>query len=83
MIYLKVVNTAGSAKQINLQVDGAPKLKAKGEAVVLAAKAVDETNSIDKPENLIPHTETVTGIGPSFSRLFPPYSITVLKLKTK
>jgi alpha-N-arabinofuranosidase len=83
VIYLKVVNTAGSAKQINVQVDGAPKLKAKGEAVVLAAKAVDETNSIDKPENLIPHTETVTGIGPSFSREFPPYSITVLKLKTK
>ncbi|HEY5909278.1 MAG TPA: malectin domain-containing carbohydrate-binding protein [Verrucomicrobiae bacterium] len=83
VIYLKVVNTAGSAKQINVQVDGAPKLKARAEAVVLAAKTLDDTNSIDKPENLIPHTETVTGIGPSFSREFPPYSVTVLKLKTK
>jgi len=83
VIYLKVVNTAGSAKQINVQVEGAPKLKARGEAVVLAGKALDDTNSIDKPENLIPHTEKMTGIGPSFSREFPPYSITVLKLNTK
>ena len=82
VIYLKVVNTAGSAKRIHIQLDGAPKLKTKGEAVVLAGKALDDTNSIDKPENLVPHTETVTGISSSFSRDFPPYSITVLKLKT-
>src|SRR4030095_4712503 len=81
VIYLKVVNTAGSAKQIHIQVDGAPKLKSKGEAVVLAGKALDETNSIDQTETVIPHTETVTGISSSFSHDFPPYSITVLKLK--
>ena len=82
VIYLKVVNTAGSARQINIQIDGAPKLKSKGEAVVLAGKAMDDTNSINTPENLIPHTEMVSGISSSFSRDFPPYSITVLKLKT-
>src|SRR5262249_38695871 len=82
VIYLKVVNTAGTAKQVNIQIDGAPKLKSKAEAVVLAGKALDDTNSINTPENLIPHTETVTGISSSFSRGFPPYSITVLKLKT-
>jgi alpha-N-arabinofuranosidase len=83
LIYLKVVNTSATAKQINIQVDGAPKLKATGEAVVLAAKALDDTNSIEKPQNLVPHTEQVTGISSSFSHDFPPYSITVLKLKTK
>jgi len=83
VIYLKVVNTAGSMKPINIQINGAPKLKEKAEAVVLAGKALDDTNSIDKPENVIPHTETVTGISSSFSRDFPPYSITILKLKTK
>ena len=82
VIYLKVINTAGSAKQIRIQVDGAPKLKSKAEAVVLAGKALDDTNSIDKPENLVPHAEIVTGVSSNFSRDFPPYSITVLKLKT-
>jgi alpha-N-arabinofuranosidase len=83
LIYLKVVNTSGSAKQIHIQVDGAPKLKSKAEAVVLAGKSLDDTNSINTPENLIPHSETVTGISSRFSRDFPPYSITVLKLKTR
>ena len=83
VIYLKVVNTTGSAKPIVIQIDGAPKLKSKGEAVVLAGQALDDTNSIDRPENLVPHTETVTGISSSFSRDFPPYSITVLNLKSK
>jgi alpha-N-arabinofuranosidase len=83
VIYLKVVNTSGSAKQINIQVDGAPKLKPTGQAVVLAGKALDDTNSIDQPGNIIPRTEAVTGIRSRFSRDFPLYSITVLKLKTK
>ncbi len=83
MVFLKVVNTSGLMKPIQIQIDGAPKLKAKGEAVVLAGKALDDTNSLENPENLVPHTETVTGVGPSFSRDLPSYSITVLKLKTK
>ncbi len=83
LVYLKVVNTSGSLRPIQIQIDGAPKLKEKGEAVVLAGKSLDDTNSIDKPDNIIPHTETVTGVSASFSRDFPPYSVTVLKLKTR
>jgi alpha-L-arabinofuranosidase len=83
LIYLKVVNTSGSTRPIHIQVDGAPKLKASGEAVVLAAKALDETNSLENPQNLIPRTETVNGISSNLTRDFPPYSITVLKLKTR
>ena len=83
VIYLKVVNTSGSMKPVQIQIDGGPKLKPKGEAVVLAGKTPEDTNSMDKPENVIPHTERVTGISSSFSRDFPPYSITVLRLKAK
>jgi alpha-N-arabinofuranosidase len=83
VIFLKIVNTAAAAKQINIQVDGAPKLKSKGEAVVLAGKALDDTNSIDNPEGILPRTEPITGICSSFDRDLPPYSVTVLKLKTK
>jgi alpha-N-arabinofuranosidase len=83
VVYLKVVNTAASAKQINIQIDGAPKLKSKSEAVVLVGKALGDTNSIDRPQDVVPHTETVTGVSSSFSRDFPPYSITVMKLNTR
>jgi alpha-N-arabinofuranosidase len=83
IIYLKVVNIASSARQINIQVNGAPKLKANGEAVVLAGKALDDTYSMVKPQNVVPRTEKVTGVSADFTREFPPFSITVLKVKTK
>ncbi len=83
IIYLKIVNTAGTARQINVQINGAKSVNSRAEAVVLAGKALDDTNSIDRPQNIVPRTETVDGLGASFTREFPAYSITVLKLKSK
>jgi alpha-N-arabinofuranosidase len=83
LIYLKVVNTSGSARQINVQVNGVKRINAKGEAVVLAGKSLDDTNALDRPENLVPRTQAVDGLGANFTREFPAYSVTVLKLKIK
>jgi alpha-L-arabinofuranosidase len=83
IIYLKVVNTASSARQINIKVNGASKLKATGEAVVLVGKSLDDTNSIDKPQTILPHTEMVAGISANFAREFPAFSVTVMKLNSR
>jgi alpha-N-arabinofuranosidase len=83
IIYLKVVNEGGSAQRINIQISGAPEVKSDGESVSLSSSSPDDTNSIDQPENIIPRTEEVHGLSANFTREFPPYSITVLKLKTK
>jgi alpha-N-arabinofuranosidase len=82
-IYLKVVNEAGTAQQVNVQITGASMVQPEGEAVVLRANSPADTNSIEQPRNIVPHTETVRGLGANFTREFPPYSITVLKLRTK
>ncbi|MHB8524275.1 MAG: alpha-L-arabinofuranosidase C-terminal domain-containing protein, partial [Limisphaerales bacterium] len=82
-IYLKVVNTSGSAKQVNVQISGAPKIKPEGEAVSLAASGLNETNSIEQPRKVVPRTEKAGGLSANFTREFPPYSITVMKLKTR
>jgi alpha-N-arabinofuranosidase len=83
VIYLKVVNTAGTAQRINVQINGAKSVNARGEAVVLAGKALEDTNSITEPNKVVPRTEKVDGLGADFVREFPAYSVTVLKLKTK
>jgi len=83
IIYLKVVNTAGTAQRINVQINGAKSVNARGEAVVLAANKLDETNSITEPNKVVPRTEKVNGLGANFMREFPPYSVTVLKLQSK
>jgi alpha-N-arabinofuranosidase len=83
VIYLKVVNCSGSARPIRIQFSGAKSINAKGEAVVLAAGSLDATNSLGEPDQVVPRTEKVHGLGTDFTREFPPYSITVLKLKSK
>jgi len=79
-IYVKVVNTAGTPQPVQIEIGGAAKVKAKGEAAVLKADSPTDTNSLQQPEKIIPATETVNDLGNEFTRTFPPYSITVLEL---
>jgi alpha-N-arabinofuranosidase len=83
VIYLKVVNTAGAATQINIQINGAQKIEPEGEAVSLTANDPNDTNSLEQPNKIVPRTEKVSSLSANFTRDFPPYSITVLKLRTK
>jgi alpha-L-arabinofuranosidase len=83
IIYLKVVNTAGKAQRINVQISGTKTINSKGQAVVLAANSLEDTNSLTEPNKIVPRTGTVDGLGASFVREFPAYSVTVLKVKAK
>ncbi len=49
--------------------------------MVLSAESPDVTNSIQEPAKVAPVTTKVTGLGASFTRAFPPYSVTVLILQ--
>jgi alpha-L-arabinofuranosidase len=81
-VYLKVVNAAGSAQRIQIQIRGATKIEPDGEVVSLAADSLNDTNSLEHPEKVVPRAERAVNLGADFQREFPPYSITVLKLKT-
>ncbi|MBU6398963.1 MAG: alpha-N-arabinofuranosidase [Verrucomicrobia bacterium] len=83
LIYLKIVNEAGTARRIQIQISGAPAIQPDGEAVVLAANSPNDTNSLEQPDRIIPRTEKVDNLSADFTREFPAYSLTVLKLKTK
>jgi alpha-N-arabinofuranosidase len=82
-IYLKVVNSLGTAQPLKIQISGASAIEAEGSATVMKAGSPDDTNSINEPTKVVPVTEKVDGLGTEFTREFPPYSITVLELKTK
>jgi alpha-N-arabinofuranosidase len=83
IIYLKVVNVGGTAQRINIQINGAPKIEPTGESVVLAASALDGTNSLEQPQEIVPRTEKADNLSADFTREFPAYSVTVLKLGAK
>jgi alpha-N-arabinofuranosidase len=82
-IYLKVVNRLSTPQPVKIEISGTPAVEPEGEAVVLKAGSPDDTNSIQEPDKIVPVTEKVDGLGTDFTREFPPYSITVLELKTK
>jgi len=83
IIYVKVVNAASTKQRITVQIQGAKKISSKGEAVVLSASTLDDTNSIIDPNQVVPRTEKWDGLSANFTREFPAYSVTVLKLKSK
>jgi alpha-N-arabinofuranosidase len=83
IVYLKVVNEAGTPQRINIQINGAAKIASEGEAVALSANSLDETNSLEQPQKIVPRTEKADNLSTNFTREFPAYSVTVLKLKTK
>jgi alpha-N-arabinofuranosidase len=82
-IYLKIVNAAGSAQKVNIQIIGARMMDAEGEAVTLSAENLNDTNSIEQPEKIVPRTEKLRNLSSNFTRDLPRYCITILKIKTR
>jgi alpha-L-arabinofuranosidase len=81
-IYLKVVNRRDVPQPVAVEISGC-EIKSDGAALVLKADRPEDTNSIQEPAKIVPVPEPANELGASFTRTFPPYSITVLELKTK
>ncbi len=82
-ILVKIVNRTDAAQNVKIDITGAASVADEGTATVLKADNRDETNSINDPQHVVPVTEKVSGLGASFTRTFPPCSITVLELDAK
>lgn len=79
-IFLKVVNTGNEERSVQVQISGASNIGPNGEAVVLSASSPDDTDSITEPNKIVPVTSKVSGLGNDFTRVLPPFSITVLRI---
>jgi alpha-L-arabinofuranosidase len=83
MIILKIVNSIATAQTVRVEIAGVTQIDPKGEAVVMSASGPDEVNSITEPTKIAPVTAKIDGLGKNFTRTFPPYSISVLRMKGK
>lgn len=82
-IIVKIVNRADTAQSIKIDITGVKSVGAKGTATVLQAAKRSETNTLKEPQRIVPATEKVKDLGTSFTRSYPPCSITILQLKAK
>jgi alpha-N-arabinofuranosidase len=80
-IYLKIVNTGSMPKPVEITLRGLASLASEATAITLSGTGPGESNSINDPAHVVPVTSTVRDIKPTFTYTFPPYSITVLRLK--
>jgi len=81
-IYLKVVNELGTPRPVNIQISGVAGVDPEGTAIRLRANSPDDTNSLAQPGKIVPVTVSIA-VGTDFVCELPPYSITILELKTK
>ncbi len=82
-VYIKVVNTLGTAQTVNIELKGNATVASAGTLVELKADKPEDTNSITEPQKIVPVTSNIKGLGKAFSRSFPPYSISILQVDTK
>ena len=78
--YLKLVNAVGNSQKLTIKLDGAKKVKPKAKKIELKSARPEDTNSIDKPRNIVPQ-ESTQKVGKQFPITLAPYSITVLVLE--
>jgi alpha-N-arabinofuranosidase len=83
VIYLKVVNVTAAPQSLQVDLAGVKKVASRGTALVLKADRLEDSNLLAEPVKLVPVTEKISGLGRSFTRIFAPYSVTVLKIQTR
>jgi alpha-N-arabinofuranosidase len=81
-VYIKLVNAGSASQPIDIKLDGAT-VAPIANVVTLSAKSEAATNSIDHPKNIIPVESRFERASGNFTYTLPPYSIQVLRVKTK
>ena len=79
-VILKVVNVSDTPIDLDLDLRGAGSLAATANGWELVGMPADQ-NSIANPRKVAPKPIQVTGVSSRFTRTFPAFSVTVLRLK--
>ncbi|MCX7006575.1 MAG: alpha-L-arabinofuranosidase, partial [Kiritimatiellaeota bacterium] len=80
-IILKAVNVGAEPLDTMLNLAGAKKLAHAAKVITLTSESTDDENSFDAPTKVAPKESTVKIAGPEFHYIFPPHSVTVLRVK--
>jgi alpha-L-arabinofuranosidase len=82
-IILKVVSKAPRPTAADVKIEGIKQIARQGTMIVLAGAKLTDENSLAEPKKVAPITSSLKGVSTSFKHTFPPYSLTVLRLKPR
>jgi len=78
---LKLVNSGGQALTANIVLEGAKKLSSKAKMIVLQSADLTISNSLEKPDLLIPVVQEVLLKGKTVKQILSPYSFSVIRIR--
>lgn len=81
-IILKVVNSAPEATSVKVKIEGGLR-PIRGAATVLAGEKLTDENTLAEPNKLVPVKTSLKSVGATFDYAFQPYSLTILRLRTR
>lgn len=82
-VIVKAVNAFGAAMQSRIVVEGVEQILPQGNAITMIADSLDAANTFQNPTRVAPITTEISGLSTDFEYTFPPYSITILRLRTR
>ncbi len=82
-VILKVVNVSGKAVDTKVELSGIPDFQSAAKVIRLNSENPAAENSIEHPQNVVPVVKTINEIHPSFLYSFPPFSLTILRMREK
>jgi hypothetical protein len=78
-VILKVVNTSAQPASMAIEVTGTT--PASGSLTVLTSANPTDENSFEEPKRIVPVTTRLSGVGRTLTQVFPPYSLSIVRLK--
>ncbi len=81
-VILKVVNTSPGVQKLAIDLQGVREVERTATAEVLSGQPRD-VNTLAEPTKVAPRRVKIEAAGPKFVHDFPPYSVSVLRLRAK
>jgi alpha-L-arabinofuranosidase len=82
-LIVKVINASPEPAVTTLNLSGMERLAPEAQITVLKSDLPTDNNSMDSPTKIVPVTTKEAIPGPTFTREFPPYSFTLVKVHTR
>ncbi|WP_374047725.1 alpha-L-arabinofuranosidase C-terminal domain-containing protein [Aestuariibaculum sp. YM273] len=81
-VIVKVVNTSNQSQEVAINLKG-KKVYKKGELIVLKSEHLEDENSFENPNKIVPVTAEIQNRGGKLSVELQPYSVSVFKFKIR
>jgi alpha-N-arabinofuranosidase len=82
-LFLKIVNASSDPQEIEIDLQGAGKVKRDAAVITLRANTNEETNTITNPKRIVPVQTKLNNAADKFRHTAPSYSIQVLEIETR